>query len=187
MLELNFPKPVKFVAAFIYADNTIYQKTKNKLRKKFGKIDYESNEINFDSTDYYCPEMGKPLFRRFISFKKLKNPSRFIKIKLFCVKLEKKFAKDNQRIINIDPGYIHKAKLVLTTTKDFAHRIYLGKGIYAEVTLFYKDSQFNHLPTTFPDYRTDTYKNIFEQIRYIYIEQKLKISIKLRKQAKLLI
>ncbi|MCF7872940.1 MAG: DUF4416 family protein [Candidatus Omnitrophica bacterium] len=171
MLELNFPKPVKFIAAFIYTDNIIYQKTKNKLRKKFGKIDYESNEINFDSTGYYYPEMGKPLFRRFISFKKLKDPAQFIKIKLFCVKLEKKFSKNNLRTINIDPGYINQAKLVLTTTKDFAHRIYLGKGVYAEVTLFYKDSRFNHLPTTFPDYRTDTYKDIFEQIRNIYIKQ----------------
>ncbi|MCF7887354.1 MAG: DUF4416 family protein [Candidatus Omnitrophica bacterium] len=172
MLKLNFPKPVKFIAAFICTNNIIYQKTKKILTKKFGKIDYESNEINFNSTGYYNPEMGKSLFRRFISFKKLKDPAQFIKIKLFCLKLEKKFAKNNKRTINIDPGYIHEAKLVLATTKDFAHRIYLGKGIYAEVTLFYKDSYFQHLPTTFPDYRTDNYKNIFQQIRNIYIGQK---------------
>jgi hypothetical protein len=172
MLKLNFPKPVKFIVAFIYAQDIIYQKTKKILIKKFGKIDYESNEINFNSTDYYYPEMGRPLFRRFLSFKKLKDPAQFIKIKLFCIKIEKKFAKNNARTINIDPGYIHKAKLVLTTTKNFAHRIYLGKGVYAEVTLFYKDSHFQHLPTTFLDYRTDTYKDIFEQIRNIYIKQK---------------
>ncbi|MCF7870327.1 MAG: DUF4416 family protein [Candidatus Omnitrophica bacterium] len=172
MLKLNFPKPAKFIAAFIYANEIVYQKTKKILTKKFGKIDYESEQLNFDSTDYYQSEMGKPLFRKFISFQKLKDPAQFIKIKLFCLKLEKKFSKNSLRTINIDPGCINQAKLVLTTTKDFAHRIYLGKGIYAEVTLFYKGGRFNHLPTTFPDYRTNTYKDIFEQIRNIYIGQK---------------
>ncbi|MCF7874031.1 MAG: DUF4416 family protein [Candidatus Omnitrophica bacterium] len=171
MLKLNFPKPVKFVSAFIYSNETTYNKVKKRFTKKFGKIDYESDKLNFDSTNYYRPEMGKPLFRKFISFQKLKDPAQFIKIKLFCVKLEEKFAQNNKRTINIDPGYIHQAKLILTTTKDFAHRIYLGKGVYAEVTLFYKDGHFQHLPTTFPDYRTDTYKNIFKKIRDIYIEQ----------------
>ncbi len=172
MLNLNFPKPVKFITAFIYNNDIIYQKTKKIIVKKFGKLDYESDKLNFDSTNYYQPEMGKPLFRKFISFQELRDPAQFIKIKLFCIKLEKKFAKNNKRTINIDPGYIHKAKLVLTTTKDFAHRIYLGKGIYAEVTLFYQNGEFQHFPTTFPDYRTTTYKNIFEQIRSIYIKQK---------------
>ena len=129
MLQRQFPIPVKFICAFIYSQETIYENAKSILIKKFGKIDFETEKIKFDITGYYNEEMGTPLFRRFISFKKLKNPSEFSSIKLYCLKIEKKFSKENKRKINIDPGYINEAKLVLTTTKDFAHRIYLNKVI----------------------------------------------------------
>ncbi len=171
MLTLDPPKPVKFVCALIYASDSTCSSTKKKLIKKFGKIDFESKKIDFTYTDYYFPEMGKPLYRKFISFKKLKNPADFACLKVFCVKLEKKFAKNKKRTINIDPGYLNQAKLVLTSTKDFSHRIYLGRGVFAEVTLLYSNKKYRELPTTFPDYRTDLYKNIFEQIRNIYILQ----------------
>lgn len=124
--------------------------------------------MDFTSTDHYEKEMGANLKRRFISFKKLQKPKRFAAIKLFCIKLERKFSSNNKRLINIDPGYINEAKLVLTTTKDFSHRIYLNKGIYAEVTLVFKEGNFSSLETTFPDYRTDTYRDIFHSIRDTY-------------------
>ena len=167
------PKPVKFICGFIYKDETVYLKVKKIMERKFGSIDYESDLINFNFTDYYYEEMGKPLFRRFISFKKLKSPSEFVRIKLWCVKIEKKFSEEKRRRINIDPGYISESKLVLTTTKDYYHRVYLGKGIYAEVTLYYKNKNFCDLPTTYPDYRTFLYKNIFLSIREIYRQQLL--------------
>ena len=168
MLHLQQPLPVKFICTFIYSQENIYEKTKEIFEKKFSKIDFESHCIDFDFTDYYNQEMGNSLFRRFISFKKLYNPEEFIKIKLACVKLEKRFAINDKRIINIDPGYLNEAKLVLTTTKDFAHRIYLGKGVFAEVTLTFCDGEFCDLSTTFPDYRTKEYKDIFLKIRSIY-------------------
>ena len=171
MLDLHFPLPVKFICAFIYTTESIYQDTKKYLERKFGPIDFESEKIDFTFTEYYYPEMGKSLSRRFISFRKLRKPEQFVNIKLYCVKLEKKFAVNLHRRVNIDPGYINEAKLVLTTTKDFAHRIYLDKGIYAEVTLSYLKNYFSESPTTFPDYRTPQYKEIFLNIRKLYRQQ----------------
>lgn len=171
MLQFQTPAKVKYICGFIFSDEVVYRKTKNILERKFGPIDVESETIRFDFTDYYEKEMGKNLFRRFISFKKLQEPSAFIAIKHFCVKLERKFSRRSLRAINIDPGYINDAKLVLTTTKDFSHRIYLGKGVFAEITLTYQNKGFKDYPTTFPDYRTDTYKNIFLKIREIYHDQ----------------
>ena len=168
MLHLQQPLPVKFICTFIYSQENIYEKTKKILEKKFSEIDFESRCIDFNFTDYYNQEMGNSLFRRFIAFKKLYNPEEFIKIKLACIKLEKRFAINNKRIINIDPGYLNEAKLVLTTTKDFAHRIYLGKGVFAEVTLTFCKGKFRDLSTTFPDYRTKEYKDILLKIRSIY-------------------
>ena len=178
MLYTQLPLPVKFICAFIYADKDAYSKTEIILEKKFGKIDFQSQEIDFNFTDYYHQEMGKPLFRRFISFKKLRKASDFVAIKLFCIKLENKFAQKKQRRVNIDPGYINDAKLVLTTTKDFSHRIYLNKGIFAEVTLHFANGKFNYFPTTFPDYKTPQYTNIFLSIRKKYHKQIKNLSSK---------
>ena len=155
MFTKQIPLPVKFISGFIYSKENTYLETKAILEKKFGKIDFESQPIDFTFTDYYNQEMGQPLTRRFLSFEKLQKCEKFVDIKLFCLKVEKKFAPGDRRIINIDPGYINEAKLVLTTTKDFSHRIYLGKGVYGEVTLRFEKGAFCELPTTFPDYRTD--------------------------------
>jgi hypothetical protein len=163
--------PVKFICGFIYSKEETYAGVRKKLQKKFGKIDFESEAIDFTFTDYYYKEMGKPLFRKFISFEKLKDPGIFVDIKLFCIKIEKKYSKNGEREINIDPGYLNEAKIVLTTTKDFHHRIYLGKAIYAEVTLYYSNGNFQDLPTTYPDYRTQQYKDIFLSIREKYHKQ----------------
>ena len=142
MLEKQIPSPVKLICGIIYSQEDIYHKTIFDLERKFGQIDLQSQRIDFDFTDYYYPEMGKPLFRKFISFKKLRSPCQFINIKLFCLNIEKKYSKKNKRTVNIDPGYINEAKVVLTTTKDFSHRIYLSKGVFAEVVLYYKNNNF---------------------------------------------
>ncbi|MCM8830890.1 MAG: DUF4416 family protein [Candidatus Omnitrophica bacterium] len=171
MLQLKYPVWVKYICGFIYSHQNIYNQAKQILIKKFGEIDYESNEIVFNFTNYYSKEMGELLWRRFISFKKLYDPAKLISFKLVCLKVEKKFAINNNRRVNIDPGYISSAKLILATTKDYYHRIYLGKGIYAEVTLHYQNNTFYDFPTTYPDYRTAEYKDIFLKIRAIYQQQ----------------
>ncbi|MBU1112622.1 MAG: DUF4416 family protein [Candidatus Omnitrophica bacterium] len=168
MLELQFPKPVKFICGFIYSDQMSYQQVKKTLERKFAKVDSESQEIPFNYTDYYQKEMGSGLIRRFISFSRLRQSQDLVKFKLLCLKLERRFAPDRKRIVNIDPGYLNEAKLVLATTKDFSHRLYLDKGVYAEVTLQFKAGAYSDLATTFPDYRTKEYKNIFMSIRSIY-------------------
>lgn len=171
MLYRNFPLPVKFICSFIYQQEEIYQKTRLILQRKFGKIDFETDSLNFSFTHYYEKEMGSPLSRRFISFLKLKRPDELVYAKLFCMKIEKKFAKANKRAINIDPGYLNEAKLVLTTTKDYNHRIYVGRGIFEEVTLCYTNFGFKDFNTTYPDYRTPEYKNFFLTIRENYRKQ----------------
>jgi len=170
MLRKQPPSTVKLICAFIYSREDIYERVITFLAQKYGKIDFQSPAIDFNFTDYYEPEMGKNLTRRFISFDKLVNADRLADIKDFCIKIEKKFAPAQKRRINIDPGYINEAKLVLATTKDFHHRIYLKNGIFAEITLAYsaKEKNFTDLSTTFPDYRTKEYKEILLHIRGLY-------------------
>jgi hypothetical protein len=160
---------VKLVIGFIYQDEAFFVKAKEQLVKIFGRIDFESLVFDFNYTDYYEAEMGKQLKRKFISFAKLIPIADLYRIKLYTNRLEKKILNpQGHRQVNIDPGYIDLAKLVLATTKDYAHRIFLRKGIFAEVTLTFKGSTFVANEWTYPDYRTKEYIETFNHIRALY-------------------
>lgn len=173
MGEIKRILPEKLVIAFIYKEEEIYDKTKKILMNKFGDIDFESKEIKFTYTDYYNEEIGNALIRRFISFEKLTDPGDLSLIKVRTNSIEKQFLyKDtNKRRVNIDPGILSLGKFILATTKNYSHRIYIGNGIFAEVTLKYENKGFVAFNWTYPDYNTQEYKKILENIRDIYKEQ----------------
>lgn len=157
------------IIGFIYQDEAVFIRAKNKLSRKFGKVDFLSEAIDFNYTNYYEAEMGLGLKRRFISFAKLILIQDLYRIKLYTNKLEKRFLKAAKRRINIDPGYLDEAKLVLATTKDYAHRIFLRKGIFADLTLNYRAGSFLANEWAYPDYRSLEYIGIFNQIRKLYV------------------
>ncbi|MDP3791912.1 MAG: DUF4416 family protein [Candidatus Omnitrophota bacterium] len=160
---------VKLITGLISNDTELFDKAKLLLEKRFkNKIDFESTIIDFSYTDYYNKEMGINLKRKFLSFKKLVSLKNIEKMKLVSNKIEDKFSLNNKRAINIDPGYLDLAKLVLFSTKDYSHRMHVGNNIYAEVTLHFMGEKFNAWPWTYPDYRTDEYISIFNSIRERY-------------------
>lgn len=161
--------PVKLFIGMISGQKRLFAQAENILQRKFGAVDLKSGVMKFDFTDYYQKEMGKNLLRRFVSFKKLIDPAALASIKIFTNKTEKRLArKDASRRINLDPGYITQSSLVLATTKGFQHRIYLDKGIFAEVTLRYEKGAFRPYDWTYPDYRTEKYRAFFKSARGIY-------------------
>ncbi len=172
MGEIKEVKLAKLVIGIFGVDFSLVKPAEEKLVKKFKRIDYESHILSFDITDYYQAEMGSNLKRKFYAFERLISPNLLPRIKIFTNRLEKKLAKRNgQRQFNIDPGYLTLSKFVLATTKDYSHRLYLNKGIYAEVTLKFKDETFQPWEWTYPDYRQKEYLEIFNKIRKIYKEQ----------------
>ena len=159
------PGRVKLVAGLLFNDPDRYNAAKKALTKVFGRIDFESGSLDFVHTSYYNEEMGPGLKRRFLSFERLCDLNNICAVKVRTNALEKRYAKEGRRTINIDPGYLDLSKLVLFSTKDYSHRIYLGKGIFAEVTLFYQGNNFNPWPWTYPDYKSKEYLDIFRTIR----------------------
>ncbi len=157
--------PVKYFVGMISGYVDLFEKVKPILIQRFGEIEFESEIFPFKHTDYYEKEMGKDLKRKFISFKPLKKPDEIVDLKLYCIEIEKKFMEQGRRKINLDPGYVELSKVVLSTTKNYSHRIYLSKGIYAEVTLYYQNGDFREFHYTYPDYRTEEYKVFFRKIR----------------------
>lgn len=172
MGETTKPKPVKLICGMISPKETLFAEAGKGMEDKFGEIDFESHILPFTQTKYYQKELGAVLKRKFISFKDLIDPGDLAAVKLFTNKLEKeKFSRWQKREINLDPGYISAAKLVLATTKNYQHRIYLKSGIYAEVTLRFAGKTFAPYEWTYPDYRTKEYIEIFNGIRYLYLAQ----------------
>lgn len=171
MSQIKKPPPVKLIVGFIYKKEEILKKALDLLKKRFSGIDFESPIMPFNHTDYYEKELGRNLKRKFVSFKKLISPQILPKIKIATNKIEAKFSQEKSRLINIDPGYLNLSKLVLATTKDYSHRLYLNNGIFAEVTLFFRDSTYKYWEWTYPDYRSYEYIEVFNQIRNIYAAQ----------------
>lgn len=155
----------------ISGEANLFDKAEKRLSQKFGLIDFESPILSFQHTHYYESEMGSDLKRKFISFQGLIDSAEIADIKLFTNQLERDFLRPDthDRRINLDPGYLTLSKLVLVSTKDHQHRIYLGKGIYAEVTLRYRKGKgFEPWEWTYPDYRTREYLEIFNWLRGTY-------------------
>lgn len=176
MRKAQKPKKVKLIIGLLAKNKKLLNEIEEFFVKKFGKIDYRSGDIDFAYTDYYKKEMGGPLKRRFISFQRLIPPDYIVKVKNTTNRLEQKFSVkingEARRQINIDPGYISDSKLVLATTKDYFHRIYMGRGIYAEVTLAWQKGAFRPFEWTYPDYRSNEYAAILCDIRNIFMKER---------------
>lgn len=171
MLHKEFPNRVKIFYGFIFQSETLFEQAIEEISATYGVIDTQSLLIDFTFTDYYSGEMGHHLKRKFVSLKDLFAPEDIVEIKNFSIELERKYSVDGKRRVNIDPGYVNLAKVVLSTTKDFAHRVYLRDGIFAEVTLLFRDKRYNPLPWTFPDYKTPQYQSYFLELRETYRHQ----------------
>ncbi len=175
MGRITYPEKVKLIVGMISSSVELFETAQSRLEQEFGSIDFCSQILPFTFTQYYTPEMGENLKRRFISFSSLILPDKLAGIKVLTNAIEQEFTaedKGDRRRINLDPGYLNTAKLVLATTKDHCHRIYLDKGIYAEITMRFVAGTFCQWEWTYPDYRTQEYIDIFNHIRQLFIAQR---------------
>ena len=149
-----------------------------RLKTLLRPLEIVSEVWPFDATDYYAAEMGQDIKRQLVSFEALVSIERLAEIKRLTNDLEARICDDlalprTARPVNLDPGYLTTGKLVLATTKDASHRLYLGQGIYAEVTLRFEHGQWRPWPWTYPDYAADTYHQFLEQVRLACKQQLL--------------
>ncbi|MFQ5584730.1 MAG: DUF4416 family protein, partial [Calditrichia bacterium] len=163
--------PVKLVCAVTVSDVSLWEKVRSELQKIFGELDHLLNWYDFHHTDYYRAEMGSNLKKRMLSFAKLISAERLVEIKLTTNGLEKKFLEKSRRKVNLDPGYISASKLVLATTKDYSHRLYLGKGIFGDLHLSFRHHHFSPNSWTYPDYREPFVIQFFEHVQETYMRQ----------------
>lgn len=188
MAQPSSPSPVKYICGMISARKDLLEQALTPLVELLGPADIVTDIMDFDFTHYYDAQMGSPLYRRFVAFANLDTPERLAAIKQATNQIEEQFAQRQgpgtrdqgpettqsgqspvtlatPRPINLDPGYLESAKLVLASMKNFSHRIYLSGGVYAEVTLMYHKGRWDSLPWTFPDYASGRYHPFLTQAR----------------------
>lgn len=171
-MGMEYPHdPVKLVIPVLYSDAEIYRAMLPGLTEAFGETDYRSEPFEFGFTDYYNEEMSVPIYRVFLSFSRLIRPEDLVEAKLATNRMENARLAGGKRKVNLDPGYLELGKFVLATTKDQQHRLYIGKGIFEEITLFYRDKKWRDWEWTYPDYRSEKYKTILMEIRELYRKQ----------------
>jgi hypothetical protein len=183
MGQINAPLPVKLIVGILTSIPEILPEMEKLLTDAFGPIDARSELFLFDWTHYYDAEMGSPIFRCFLSFAELIEPSAIAEAKIKTNDMEFFFLPKYPviaRPINLDPGYLEQSKIVLASTKNFFHRILISQGIYAEVTLHFQDGQWQTFPWTFPDYKSSKYHAFFTSLRDHYRQQLSDAGFKIR-------
>jgi len=160
---------VVYLCGLIASDTARFDHVLPPLTDLLGPVDLVSETWPFDLTHYYDQVMGSPLWRRFVSFARPASPGRLAEVKQATNALEAKMAAGGtsgaSRAINLDPGYIAPAKLVLGSRKDFAHRVYLGGGVYGEVTMQWRGGRWQALDWTFPDFASGRYDAFLTAVR----------------------
>ncbi len=173
MGQIKPPPEVKYFAGVLLSREELWEEVKEKLIGAFGNIEIESPFFRFNFTNYYEEEMGNNIWRKFVLFEGIKTPELLADYKIVSNEIEQQFAgrEGFKRPVNIDPGYFESSKVILASTKNFFHRIYIGKGIFAEVTMHWRRKKWNFFEWTYPDYRTPEYGEFFKKAREIYLKE----------------
>ncbi|MCI0469617.1 MAG: DUF4416 family protein, partial [Nitrospirae bacterium] len=161
---MGVPKPPEKALLFIgsfFSNEDYYFQARHHLENRFGEIVMEGPALMLNVSGNYWDELGYPIYRRFIFMRDLVEQDSLAAIKLSTNEIEGVLSRDGKRNINLDPGYLTTAKVVLASTKDYSHRIYLRDGIYAETTLLFQKGHYMPHIKTYRDYQDERYLRLF--------------------------
>ncbi len=171
MGTIRNPEPVKYFTAITFSPTVSPKEIVARLEAAWGRADIRSEPLEFSFTRYYEKEMGPSLRKFWLGFELLRLPEELVEIKRKTNEMEAAFASSNGRRVNLDPGYIERAKMILASTKNFSHRIYLGKGIYGDLQYRFRQGAFTFLEWTYPDYQSAAAVDFFTALRKKYVQQ----------------
>jgi len=171
MGSIKRPAPAKLVCSILAAGAGLLDEARAALSARYGRADFVSPILPFHHTTYYAEEMGPDLLRQIVAFETPIDPGSLPDVKIATNELEQRWMVAGRRRVNLDPGYLTLAKLVLATTKDNSHRLYLRDGVYGEVTLRFRDGHFGPWEWTYPDYASAEYCALFDALRHAFAQQ----------------
>ena len=167
MRKARHPEQALLFLGTLYSDRQIFAEAGHILTEQFGEIILTSPAVAWDHSSHYRDELGWPILRQFVFFSSVIDTGSLADTKLKTIEIEDSLSAAGKRKINLDPGYITLAKVVLASTKNYSHRIYLGKGIFAEITLIYRAVERTYTPHlfTYTDYQEKDNIDLFMKAR----------------------
>lgn len=165
MSERRRPEPAALVVSVIYRIESRFDEAARRMGALWGDPERISDPFPFDKTRYYRREMGEPLVRRFFVGRRPVARDTLPEIKVAAETIEREFAEEGRRTVNVDPGFLTAENFVLATGKNFSHRIYLGNGVFADLTLVFREGEYRALPWTYPDYASGEIRAFLGEVR----------------------
>lgn len=159
------------IVSVAFRDKRLVSKAIADLSADYSVVEHTSSAFAFDYTRYYEAEMGQDLLKQFFSFETLNDPEKLLNLKHSAMDIEQRLALGGKRRINIDPAYMELAKLVVASTKNFSHRIYIGENIYGDVQLQFRGGKFKAQEWTYPDYVMPEVLSFLSDVRTAYQRQ----------------
>ena len=163
------PPPGILIVSVIYSSLDALADALQALERRFGRVQYETMEIECAVAKTYLEEMGDNLMRRFFSFERLISRAALPEVKAQCAKIEAQYSDQVDdflfRTVNIDPGVLCEANLVIAGYRDLKHRVYLRDEVYAETCLIYNRDHWARLPWTSPEFYDDEAVDFFDRTR----------------------
>jgi hypothetical protein len=170
--DARTPEPVKLIVGILAADTSLLDDARAQVALEFGALDLVSEAARWHESPYYVAEMGTEIWRQFVSVASCIDPGTLAAIKHRSNVLEARWRVATGRRVNLDPGYLTATKLVLASTKDAAHRVYFGDGIYAEATLQFAHGAWQPYAYTYRDYAADAARAFFSRVRECFLAQR---------------
>lgn len=165
------PEKAALVAAFMFSRGVDRNEPIEYLKKEFGPVAILADPFEFDFTSYYDDEMGPGIVRSFCLFENLVEQDALVWAKLITNEIEKNFLHNDKRAVNIDPGLLTASRLVLATGKQAPHRVYLGRKVFADLTLLYESGKFLPMKWTYPDYQASRTLDFLSDARKYYLNK----------------
>jgi hypothetical protein len=165
------PSKAKLFLALLYRPDADIDGIMGEITNVFGRFDHTYGPIQFAFSDYYKDEVGEHPLKWYMTFERFIERDRLPSIKNITNAIEAQFLDNGIRTANLDPGYLVKDKLVLATTKDFYHRLYLAEGIFGEVTLHFRKGVFRYFSWTYPDYMDSAFLEFLMKVRAEFVHE----------------
>lgn len=160
--------PVNHFVAVTFSDEDAFSEAMAAVTECYGDLDLRSPMFPFDHTSYYHQEMGDGLRKQFLGFAELRPAEELVPLKLLAMDIEHLLAIEGRRRVNIDPGYLELAKVVVASHKNYDHRVHLGHGVFGDVQLRYRGGRFVTNDWTYPDYASEVGLRFMSQLRDHY-------------------
>jgi uncharacterized protein DUF4416 len=167
--------PVKLLIALLTSDLQIMEEVERRLCAAYGAIEDRTEIFLFTFPGPFQREMGENLKKRIICFETLLPIEQLPEVKKFTNDLEWEYREHLQersrRVINLDPGYLTLSKVLLASTRNYSHHVYLKDGVYGELLLRFHRGALRNLPWTYADYRSHLAHSFFTKVRERYHTQ----------------